>query len=90
MPARRFIVSGRVQGVGFRHFVSTVAVRLGLEGWARNLADGRVEVFAEGASEMIEDLRRHLTVGPPSARVASVESFESEPDGQINGFRIRS
>ena len=90
MPARRFIVSGRVQGVGFRQFAATMALKLGLNGWARNLVDGRVEVFAEGDVEIIEDLRRHLTAGPPSARVESVESFASEPVGSTNGFRIKS
>jgi acylphosphatase len=72
MEAVRFIVYGRVQGVGFRFFVEREARRLGLKGWVRNRQDGSVECLAIGASETLEQLHRKLREGPPAARVEQV------------------
>ncbi len=87
--AVRFRVTGRVQGVGFRYFVSETATGLGLGGWVRNLADGAVEVVAEGDSAAIGRLESALRRGP---RMAYVDRVESEDVASVGGpaeFRIR-
>ncbi len=76
MAAARFIVRGKVQGVWFRVGTRDVALRLGLAGHARNLADGSVEVFAAGDADAIARLRQWLQEGPPLARVDAVECVE--------------
>jgi acylphosphatase len=70
---RRFIVRGRVQGVGFRWFVARTARKLGLTGHARNLPDGSVEVVASGEPAELEHLAQVMAHGPPGAVVAGVE-----------------
>jgi acylphosphatase len=87
--ARRYIVSGRVQGVGFRYFTEAVAAREGLHGWVRNLPDGRVEAAAEGEAVAIERFERALRHGPPGARVEGVDVDEEMPAGREPGFSIR-
>lgn len=81
MAAARFLVSGRVQGVFFRASTRDEARRLGLSGYARNLADGRVEVLAQGEAAAIEALAHWLEQGPPLARVAEVlrETADEQP-----------
>jgi acylphosphatase len=76
--ARNFVVNGRVQGVGFRYFVVREAQALGLAGWVRNLPDGRVEVLASGAADIVNAFEGRLWQGPPHARVTSVEAKEAE------------
>ena len=87
--ARRYLISGRVQGVGFRFFADAAAAHEGLHGWVRNLSDGRVEVVAEGEAEAIERFERRVRRGPPAARVSHVETTENLPTGQQTGFNIR-
>ena len=70
MPAARFLVRGKVQGVFFRASTRDRALQLGLRGYARNLSDGRVEVLAEGDARALDALERWLHVGPPRAKVA--------------------
>jgi acylphosphatase len=70
---RRYLVRGRVQGVGFRWFVARTARRLGLTGHARNLPEGTVEVVATGDPAELDQLAQALTQGPPGAVVAGVE-----------------
>lgn len=77
--ARHAIVSGSVQGVGFRHYTKLKARELGLSGFVRNLADGNVEVWAEGSPFAVLNLLRWLEDGPPAARVAEVSVREVEP-----------
>jgi acylphosphatase len=77
MTARRWYVSGIVQGVGFRYFVRHNARALGLKGYAKNLSDGRVEVLAVGPRESLEDLASALHKGPPMSNVRSVEQLEA-------------
>ena len=89
MIARRFIVKGRVQGVGFRRFVIRSAERVGLRGWTRNLPDGRVEVMAQGELAAIASLASDLGSGPRAARVDEVESIEGEPDTKLSDFSVR-
>jgi acylphosphatase len=86
--AKRWFVSGSVQGVGFRFFVQHKAAALGLAGWARNLDDGRVEVYASGSPERLSDLAAALHAGPRMAAVRGVEEQEAEPDGACS-FSIR-
>ncbi|HEX7335608.1 MAG TPA: acylphosphatase [Gemmatimonadales bacterium] len=69
----RFLVTGLVQGVGFRWFVARHARALGLTGYARNLADGSVEVVVDGAADAMPELERLLRAGPASAQVDQVE-----------------
>lgn len=71
--ARRWFISGRVQGVGFRFFVEKKAKQLGVSGWVRNLDDGRVEVYAVGTSEELSELAAALHQGPRMAEVRSVD-----------------
>ncbi|HEX7802966.1 MAG TPA: acylphosphatase [Pseudoxanthomonas sp.] len=87
MPASRFWVSGKVQGVFFRASTRQQALRLGLSGSARNLDDGRVEVIAAGQKEPLEALARWLREGPPAAEVAEIvrEDWEGPV---LPGFRI--
>ncbi len=81
-------LGGRVQGVGFRFFTERVARRLSLNGYVRNLADGRVEVVAEGPRVAVETLLRELRRGPTGAIVDDVTVEWESPTG-MTGFRIR-
>ncbi|MGH7529695.1 MAG: acylphosphatase [Gemmatimonadales bacterium] len=76
MSARRWIVRGQVQGVGFRWFVGREAHRLGLGGFARNLADGTVEVVSQGDDAALDALEQALQQGPSMARVDAVERLQ--------------
>lgn len=78
--ARRFFVSGSVQGVGFRYFTQRAAGRLGLSGFVRNLRDGRVEVFAVGPPGRLEALKTDLERGPNGALVSGVAEEPAAPD----------
>jgi acylphosphatase len=89
MRARKFWVSGQVQGVGYRYFALRVARELGLKGWVRNLSDGRVEAFASGPTHLLEDFEARLRQGPPAGEVRGVEVEDSSHDGRIEGFDIR-
>ncbi len=86
--ARRFVVRGRVQGVGFRWFVEREAQILGVAGWVRNNADGSVEVLAQGSHEQLLGLRSRLREGPRAARVDDVEEIEARPVAGLTTFRI--
>jgi acylphosphatase len=86
--AKRWLVSGRVQGVGFRYFAQRRAEELGLNGWARNLDDGRVEVYAAGPAERLSDLAAALHMGPRMAEVRGVEEMEDTVQ-KIAGFLVR-
>jgi len=86
--ARRFLVRGRVQGVGFRWFVEREAHILGVVGWVRNNADSSVEVLAVGSREQLAALRSRLREGPRAARVDDVEETETKPLAGLTTFRI--
>jgi acylphosphatase len=89
MDARaRIIITGLVQGVFFRREIADLARRLGIEGWVRNLPDGRVEATAEGEKSKLEELIRFCHVGPPGATVRSVEIEWSDSQGEFHGFKI--
>jgi len=88
MSARRFIVKGRVQGVGFRYFVYDAAHRIGLTGWVANRMDGTVEVHAQADdSAKMREFLALVRTGPPLAYVEDVEVREVEHEN-CNGFRI--
>jgi acylphosphatase len=87
--ARRYLIGGRVQGIGFRFFTWEAAAREGLHGWVANLPDGRVEIAAEGDAEALERFERQIRHGPPGARVEGVEVEEDVPADRNTGFTIR-
>jgi acylphosphatase len=82
------LVSGLVQGVFFRANAKRVADRLGLSGWIRNLADGRVEALVEGEEGAVEQFISWCRRGPPSARVEDVSVTYERPTGDMKGFLI--
>src|SRR5690349_2063329 len=90
LVARRYLIAGRVQGVGFRYFVEDVARREGVSGYVRNLPDGRVEAVAEGDVEAVGRVEVALWRGPRGARVDDVTIEEQAPSGKAVGFRIRA
>lgn len=88
MPAYRYVVSGRVQGVGYRYFVLRHAEALGVSGYARNRADGSVEVVAEGSEAALADFEARLRDGPSFAEVTNLER-EAIAERGSGGFHIR-
>jgi acylphosphatase len=88
VEARRFVVRGRVQGVGFRWFVEREAHILGIAGWVRNNTDGSVEVLAQGSRDQLFALRSRLHEGPRAARVDSVDESEVQVATSVTSFRI--
>jgi acylphosphatase len=82
------VVRGRVQGVGFRYFVARQARSLGLLGWVRNMADGAVEVEAEGPRALLDALLEELRHGPPGARVSGVHPTWSEGEATYRRFEV--
>jgi acylphosphatase len=86
VEARRWLVSGRVQGVGFRWFVEQNAQRLGLRGWVRNQDDGKVQVYATGNPDKLNALAALLYQGPRMAEVRGVEESEAAVQ-QLSSFR---
>jgi acylphosphatase len=88
MASYDYIVSGRVQGVGYRYFVMRVAKQLGVAGFVRNLPDGRVEVVAEGSEAALAELEAQLRAGPSFASVEGVDRSPITPRGDQE-FHIR-
>jgi acylphosphatase len=86
--ARRFIVKGRVQGVGYRYFAISAAGRCGVVGTVRNLPDGTVEAVAEGTPAAVADFRDQLEHGPSYGRVTSVHEAEIKPTGRYKEFDV--
>ncbi len=88
MSTKRYIVRGRVQGVGYRYFALKEAERLGLTGFARNHTDGSVEVVAEGDDERLRAFEERLGEGPAFAAVSGVEASDLAPRGDSR-FEVR-
>ena len=90
LQARKYFISGQVQGVGYRYFAQRVARELGVRGWARNLDDGRVEILGVGTIRQLEGFEGELRVGPPAAEVRGlVMEPEAPPSPRFTGFLIR-
>ncbi len=88
MIGRRAVISGRVQGVGFRFFAERAAREAGVKGWVRNLPNGRVETVVEGEEAAVSRYLDRLRVGPIGGRVLSLEPQEVSPQGFFS-FEIR-
>lgn len=88
MTGVRFRVTGRVQGVGFRAHARAEALRLGIDGEARNLDDGSVELHAHGSASAVEEFAKWLANGPPHARVTSVAREATDDATPRRGFSI--
>jgi acylphosphatase len=86
--ARRFFISGDVQGVGYRFFAQRAAARHQVVGFVKNLADGRVEALAEGPSQSVEAFKDELATGPRFSSVAHIEEINLDPTGSYSSFRI--
>ncbi len=87
--ARRYVIAGRVQGVGFRYFAEHVAGREGVHGWVRNLPNGTVEALIEGETASVDRVEAALRRGPAGARVDDVTVEDVPPSGRATGFSIR-
>ncbi|HVK39761.1 MAG TPA: acylphosphatase [Candidatus Kapabacteria bacterium] len=85
---RRFLVSGRVQGVGFRWFAGRIAEAFDIRGWVRNADDGSVEILACGTPENLRSFKEQIEIGPTSARVDRVED-EERPEERFDGFIVK-
>lgn len=88
--AIKFVISGRVQGVGFRFFTENWAHRLGLSGYVKNCADGTVEAYAIGDADALEEFKDHLAEGPRSARVDNIQEIEEQVKDNYRRFVVES
>lgn len=86
--ARKFLLSGMVQGVGFRFFAQRAAARYQVRGYVRNLEDGRVEAFAQGAEKSVEGFKHDLAAGPKYSKVEGLEEVVLDPNPAFSSFRI--
>jgi acylphosphatase len=86
--ARKFLIRGDVQGVGYRFFAQRAAARHQVLGYVRNCSDGTVEVVAEGSPSDVEEFKKDLVTGPQWASVGQVEEITLEPTGHYSSFRI--
>lgn len=87
MSAKRVVIAGRVQGVGFRHWMAAQARRMGVAGWVSNRADGKVEALVDGPADAVEELLRACRRGPTGAEVREIEEELAEPV-ESPGFSI--
>lgn len=87
MSCKRLIISGRVQGVGFRAWLAEQASALGLDGWVRNRIDGRVEALVSGTPDAVEELARACRRGPRLAQVTDIIDERADPPEEP-GFRV--
>ncbi|MFN3813773.1 MAG: acylphosphatase [Aquificaceae bacterium] len=89
MPAYRVIVSGKVQGVGFRAYTKRVAESYGLDGWVKNTPGGTVEIFVQGEKDVVWSFLRELSDGPSLATVKAIEIKKEAESHEERGFFIR-
>ncbi len=88
MPCQHIHITGKVQGVSFRYYILKEAQRLGINGWVKNLEDGRMEAIAQGKEEDLQQLLRLFRKGPPYAEVERVDMKEM-PEQKLEGFEIK-
>ncbi|MFV0387298.1 MAG: acylphosphatase [Pyrinomonadaceae bacterium] len=86
--ARKLFISGLVQGVGYRYFTQRAAAKHQVKGFVRNLEDGRVETYVEGAEECVTAFQEDLWAGPPMSRVEQIEEIVLDPEGAFSNFII--
>lgn len=86
--ARKYFISGLVQGVGFRFFTQRAAAKHQVVGYVKNLEDGRVEAYVEGEDNVVKEFHGELLVGPQFSRVEQIEEIVLDPKGLIPAFRI--
>jgi acylphosphatase len=86
--AKKFVVSGRVQGVGYRFFAERWAGQLGIAGYVKNLWDGTVEVYAIGDAVALEEFKLRLAEGPRSAHVINVSESDQAVDKRYHDFMV--
>ena len=86
--ARKFLIRGDVQGVGYRFFAQRAAAKHQVTGYVRNRRDGTVEAWAEGSAERVEAFKHDLATGPQFARVDHLEELNFDPTGEFSTFRI--
>ncbi len=89
MRTKRFLISGRVQGVGFRYFTWRKMQDLPLKGFVRNLADGRVEIVVQGEEQALKALEKWLPYGVPTAKVQSIQQESLEGTEEFTQFSVR-
>ena len=89
MIARRLIIRGSVQGVGYRYAMVVTAKTLRISGWVRNRRDGTVEALVQGDADAVEELLSWCRRGPPSARVTAIATVEMKPDPVLDAFESR-
>ncbi len=88
MATRRYIIHGRVHGVGFRYFTGRIAEAFDIGGWVRNTPEGSVEIVASGSDENLRSFREQVEIGPSSARVDRIEVEELEEE-RFQGFQVK-
>ena len=86
--ARKFLIRGEVQGVGYRFFAQRAAARHQVVGYVKNLSDGRVETLAEGSMQQVEAFKHDLATGPRFGHVDHIEELNLDPSGTYTAFRI--
>ena len=86
--ARKFLIRGEVQGVGYRFFAQRAAARHQIVGYVKNLNDGRVEALAEGPVQSVEAFKHELATGPRFSSVDHLEEINLDPSGSYSSFRI--
>jgi acylphosphatase len=86
--ARKFLISGEVQGVGYRFFAQRAAARHQVVGYVKNLSDGRVEALVEGSPTQVEAFKHDLAAGPRFGHVDDIEELNLDPTGTYSAFRI--
>jgi acylphosphatase len=89
MIARRLVVRGRVQGVGFRYALTDAAGALHVSGWVRNRSDGTVEAFVQGDEAAVDAIATWCWHGPPAAQVTAVDTVPAAPDSTLSEFGHR-
>jgi acylphosphatase len=87
--ALHLLISGRVQGVSFRYYTRQKAAELGVDGWVRNLMNGKVEAWVQGEAGAVDKMVSWCRQGPPSARVDEIRAEDETVDSEIQGFEIR-